>query len=700
MPSASRPEPSTERSEPFADFTDLAGFYALPRVMGLALSPDGARLVAAVQQPDSGGSRYVSALWQLDPTGAEAARRLTFSAKGESAPRFGRDGDLFFSSARPDPQGDDDADGVAALWRLPAAGGEATLVAQAPGGISLAGIADDGTLLATTSVLAGGSLADDAERRKDRKAKGITAILHTGMPIRYWDKEIGDVSPRLVTVRPSAEPGADWRLEPADLTPRADTLALHNADADLSPDGRTAATTWKQRVRGGETTDSVVLVDTTTRKRTPLLAGTKDVSYGGPRFAPDGRSIAVLRVTASTPTDTAYDFLEVHRLDESGRALTGDPVAVEVGDLTVTEYRWSADSQTLFVAGDLHSRGAIIAVDPQTGQVQRTVADDAVYGSLQPSPDGRYVYALRSTIDSPARPVRLTVKRASAPVEIPAPGSVGALPGTLEWVETTVGELTVGGWLLTPKIASAKSPAPLMVWVHGGPHGSYNAWSWRWCPWLAVARGYAVLMPDPAMSTGYGHAGLNRGWPRLPDVVWGEVEALADSVLSRRRTLDADRTALLGASFGGFMTNWIAGHTDRFKAIVTHAGLWALDQQHATTDAAAHKVRVHGLLEDLPEWYAAYSPHRHVAAISTPMLVTHGNKDYRVPVSEALRLWWDLVSHWKGTPASMPHRFLQLTSENHWVLAPGNAVVWNQVVLGFCDQHVLGKEADPALDQW
>src|SRR5699024_12468013 len=115
-------------------------------------------------------------------------------------------------------------------------------------------------------------------------------------------------------------------------------------------------------------------------------------------------------------------------------------------------------------------------------------------------------------------------------------------------------------------------------------------------------------MPDPAMSPGYGHAGRNRGWPRRPDVVYAECETLFDQVLARAE-LDADRTAMLGASFGRIMANWIAGHTDRFDAIVTRAGLWALVQQHRTTDAAAGKMRGHGHEEYHPQCYRAYSAH-------------------------------------------------------------------------------------------
>ncbi|MCR8669646.1 S9 family peptidase [Agrococcus sp. HG114] len=664
---------------PFDDFTDIDGLLRVPRLAGLAASRDG-RVVAAIAQADEHGSRMVSSLWELDPAGEREPQRLTWSEKGESAPRFAADGSLLFASARPDPTGSADDD-VPAIWRLPERG-EASVVASAPGGLSLVAVADDGTLLTTTEVLAGGSLADDAERRTARKESKRTGIWHTGMPIRYWDHEVGDVSPRLVLVSPAGEL--------RDLAPDADMVALVNASADLVPDGSAVVTTWTERVAGGETRSSLVRIDVASGERRVLLPGTADEQWSGPAVSPDGTRVAVTRLTTSTPTDTTYDFLELHSLD--GALGGASPVTVDVGDLTVTEYVW-ADASTLLVAGDLHSRGAVLVVDAATGAV-RTLVDDAAYGALAPAAAAGSMFALRSDLASPATPVRIALGTGEA-ARVPAPGGVGAPPGSLEWVETDAHGVTVGGWLCTPHAASAAEPAPVMLWIHGGPHGSYNAWSWRWNPWLAVARGYAVLLPDPAMSTGYGHAGLNRGWPRLADVVWRECEALLDAVLERP-ALDGERTAVLGGSFGGYMTNWIAGHTERFRAIVTHAGLWALDQQHATTDAAAQKVRVHGHADELPDWYRAYSPHHHASAITTPMLVTHGNRDYRVPVSEALRLWWDLVSGWPGTPETMPHRFLQFTDENHWVLRPSNARTWNEAVLAFCDQHVRG--ADPVPD--
>ena len=271
---------------------------------------------------------------------------------------------------------------------------------------------------------------------------------------------------------------------------------------------------------------------------------------------------------------------------------------------------------------------------------------------------------------------------------LPTPAPVPAPPGRLTDVATEVDGATVRGWLCLPP--EGDGPAPLMLWIHGGPFSSFNSWSWRWNPWVAVAHGWAVLMPDPALSTGYGPNFIARAWPHRAGRVWADLEALLDTAVGRS-DVDGDRTACLGASFGGYMTNWVAGHTDRFGAIVTHSGTWALDQKNDTADVAHNWLTWFGRPADHPDWYADNSPHHFADRISTPMLITHGNRDYRVPVSEALRLWWDLVSRWDGDPAALPHRFLNFTGENHWILSPANSEIWYETVLGFCGQHVLGR---------
>ena len=263
------------------------------------------------------------------------------------------------------------------------------------------------------------------------------------------------------------------------------------------------------------------------------------------------------------------------------------------------------------------------------------------------------------------------------------------LPGVLTEIDTTAADgRGVRAWVAQPSEASESARVPLVLWVHGGPLASWNTWSWRWNPWLLVAKGYAVLLPDPALSTGYGQDFVQRGWGRWGKEPFTDLMAITDAACALPQ-IDESRTAAMGGSFGGYMANWIAGHTDRFDAIVSHAGLWALDQFGPTTDVAYYWQR-----EMSPEMAVENSPHLFVADISTPMLVIHGDKDYRVPVGEGVRLWFELLSE-SGLPADdegkTDHRFLLFPSENHWVLAPEHAKIWYQVVFAFLSEHVLGE---------
>jgi dipeptidyl aminopeptidase/acylaminoacyl peptidase len=160
---------------------------------------------------------------------------------------------------------------------------------------------------------------------------------------------------------------------------------------------------------------------------------------------------------------------------------------------------------------------------------------------------------------------------------------------------------------------------------------------------------------------------------------------VTDAALERA-DLDASRTAAMGGSFGGYMANWIAGHTDRFDAIVTHASIWHLDGFVGTTDGSYHWVRQWGDPVTDRDRYDEHSPHRSAARITTPMLVIHGDKDYRVPIGEGLRLWYDLQRH------GVESQFLYFPDENHWVLKPGDAKLWYATVFAFLAHHVLGEK--------
>jgi dipeptidyl aminopeptidase/acylaminoacyl peptidase len=701
--SAESPAGGSQTATPFHD---LADFVAISRVGALRLAPDGSWLTAAVQTLSADGKKYLTSLWRIETQGGPP-RRLTRSAEGEANPRFLPDGSLLFTSKRPDPGADPaskDRGDVTALWLLPSGGGEARVIAAPPGGVAAAEAARDaGSVVLASPVLpaagttGGNSAADDARLRKERGDAGVTAILHESAPVRFWDHDLGPEQVRLFAVDPDqlqeAARSAEEFTGLRDLTPEPGR-ALDEEAFELTPDGTSVITGWQLWHPAGQSYAELVMIDVATGKRRVLLSA-PDYNFSGPRVSPDGRLIVCQRERQTTP-ERPLDFtLAILGVNDPGEAGEAGRDLLPGLDQWPAGPVWSHDSRTVYFAADDGGRRPVFRVDVPTGEVTRVTGDDGAYTDLNPAPDGRYLYALRSAVDSPPTPVRIDLNpgaNAAAPVALDSPGVPLAVPGRLAEVRAAADDgQPVRAWLVLPEGASPTSPAPLLLWVHGGPMSSWNAWSWRWNPWLMAARGYAVLLPDPALSTGYGQEFIARGYHDWGARPFADIMAVTEAVLARP-DIDAERAGMMGGSYGGYMANWMASHTDRFKAIVSHAGLWVLDQMFGTTDHPMFWRPQFGDPLTQPEMYEANSPHRHIAQIQTPMLVIHGNKDYRVPVSEALRLWWDLSRY------AVQAKFLYFPDENHWILTPGNARIWYETVFAFLAEHVLGEEWQrPAL---
>jgi dipeptidyl aminopeptidase/acylaminoacyl peptidase len=539
-------------------------------------------------------------------------------------------------------------------------------------------------------------LGDDDDRlRKERKDAGVTAILHETVPARYWDHDLGPAELRLFAVTPPEADGTetggetgDERYEVRDLTTDAGR-ALFEPSLALSRDGTAAAVTWWRWRDGVQAHRELALIDLATGKRTVLLSD-PDLDYGSPAFSPDGLQLACVRSTHPTPEGPYDHTLVLVNTDGSGavRDLTG--AAGAALDRWPSSPVWDQAGQWVYFTADDAGRHPVFLAEIGTGAVSRITPDHGYYSDLNPSPDGGTLFALRNAVDAPPAPVRVDIATGEV-TTLDAPGARLTLPGRLTEIETTAADgHPLRGWLVlpegtTPEGTAADTRAPLVLWVHGGPMSSWNSWSWRWNPWLMAAKGYAVLLPDPALSTGYGRDFVARGYHQWGQRAFDDVMAVTDAA-ERRDDIDETRTAMMGGSYGGYMANWIAGHTNRFKAIVSHAGLWALDQMLAVTDVPHLFYRQFGDPLTQPGMYTENSPHLHVAKITTPMLVIHGNRDYRVPVSEAFRLWWDLKRLHIADA-----KFLYFPDENHWILTPGNATVWYETVFAFLAQHVLGE---------
>jgi dipeptidyl aminopeptidase/acylaminoacyl peptidase len=667
-----------EPDPPRTPFEDLDDYVSLLRLSGLALSPDGTRLVTAVAERSPDGKRYTSALWEVDPGGQRPARRLTRSAPGEAQPAFLPDGRLLFSSRRPDLEAepDDDAEDRTALWLLPEAG-EARLIARRSGDVAVLAVArDSGDVVFLASSLPGaGGVKEDERRRQARKEAGVTAILHETHPVRHWDHDIGP--DELHVLAAGQMPLGDGRLTAIeDLTPAPEGRVRERVA--ISPDGGTIAVGWKVDDGPAANRISIALLSGSGEQR---LVEEAERDLLEPAFAPDGRRLACVREDLGD-WDTAP-----HRTIVLVDIATG-----EHRDLLPDTTLWpsapvfSPAGDTLFFVADDAGRAPVFRLDLAAGTLTRLTGSGA-YTDVVVSPDGRSVYALRSAVDAPPAPVRIDPDQAEQePVRLLGPAPELPLPGTLTEITTTADDGTpLRAWLTLPATASADRPAPLLLWIHGGPLSSWNAWSWRWNPWLMVARGYAVLLPDPALSTGYGDDFMQRGWGSWGGRPFTDLMSITDAAVERP-DVDATRTAAMGGSFGGYMANWVATQTDRFRAVVTHASLWHLDAFAGTTDDPSYWHRQFGDQLEKQERYLENSPHLRAASIRTPMLVIHGDKDYRVPIGEALRLWHDLGRF------SVPAKFLYFPDENHWVLTPGHAKVWYETVTAFLAHHALGAE--------
>ncbi len=641
----------------------------LKRLSGLQVSPDGSKAVFQLRTTDLEANKGRVDLWMINTDGS-GLTQLTSNEGNETDPVWSPDSRaIYFLAART---------GSNQVWKLPLAGGEATQVTKLPLDVDAFTISPDGqTLVFAAEVFVDCDNLECTAARLNEKKKS-SAQIYDSLMIRHWDTWKDGRRAHLFATPVAGGPIVNLqKKQNADCPTKPFGGAT---DFVVSPDSRSVVFVARDvgREEAWSTDLDLFQVGLDGFKAPVKLTTTNRATDASPVFSPDGKSLAYLAM--SRPKFEADKFHVVIR-----DFATGSERAIDGWDRSPGSLSWSADSGSLFLTADDVGQVSLFRLEVKTGELSKVFGNGNI-AEVGVTP--KFLLVVHDSLTSAADIYSLAFD---------GKGGLNKLTNVNgdAFANFTLGEPeqfnfkgwngeTVYGYLVRPAGFDAKKKYPLAFLIHGGPQGSFgNHWHYRWNPQTYAGHGYVAVMIDFHGSTGYGQNftdAISGDWGGKP---LEDLQKGLAYVLEKYPFVDGKRACALGASYGGYMINWIAGNwNEPWKCLVSHDG--NLDERMAYFDTEElwfPEWEHGGTPWENPESYAKHNPIDHVAKWRVPMLVVHGGRDYRVVDTQGMSVFTALQR--KGVPS----KFMYFPDENHWVLKPQNSLVWHEQVLGWLDQY-------------
>ena len=643
---------------------------AMHRISDPQISPDGQWVAYVVTTPDMQANRNFSNIW-LVPAAGGAERELTRGGS-DSRPRWSPDGKkIAFLSSR---------DGAQQVYVISLYGGESSRVTFLSTGADNELWSPDGKWLAFISSVYPDCKDDACNKSRDEAVAKNPVKAHVAQRLlyRHWTAWADGKRSHLFVV--SAAGGA----APRDLTPRADydvppfNLGAPEAIA-FSPDSREICFTANTDKDEALSTNGDLFTVPVNGSSAPKRITTNKGDDWGPAYSPDGKWIAYR--AQMTP----------HYESDRWRLMLHNRSNGEVADLTrefdrnVESYEWTPDSRTIYFQAEDRAEMPIFSIAAAPGNSPNRVIAKGFNAEFSLSADGKKIIFSRSSLTYPAELFsansdgsevkQLTHQNTSLVEQFDMP------PAEPFWFEGA-GGTRVEGLLVKPPHFDATKKYPMLFLVHGGPQGAWDdEWGYRWNPQIMAAPGYVVAMVNPRGSTGYGQKFTDEIQGDWGGKVYEDLMKGVDYAVAHFPFIDSTRLAEAGGSYGGYMTDWIATHTGRFRCLISHAGPYDLTSMYGSTEElwfVEHDLE--GTPWANPEMYSKWSPSAFAGALSkfrTPTLVIDGELDFRVPYTQDLEFFTALQRQ------GVPSKLVIFPDEGHWVLKPQNSKFWYQTFLGW-----------------